>query len=224
MSRRKNNTYLGTSTIMYPVFLECSNIGDDIYWKKFFNDLSIGRCPKSIYINNDFILSSNRKYPFSFNIPTTYTKEDVINIYNNLKRLLLENTDICSDNDIKLKNEEMIKTHKEITNDTQWSDIKKKHTKEILILNFVVDMKNVYDLNNCAMRHLFSLITLSFLYKTHTSKDIIFENKKILQIKDIIYDNKVGYFINLRDNINERNYIDIEDKVKKHLFLFYKTA
>lgn len=211
--------------LIYPVFTLCLKHIKDDFWKNFFSDLSYGKHPKCIYINNNTIFSSNKKRNFSFAIPKYNThKSDDYNIdskkiYIDLKNLLLDNTPLCSPIDIAEKKEKLKNSFdEEITNETSWNEIKKKNVRDIFIIKYVIRMKEEYNLNWDKARNLYSIIQLAFIYKTHTSKDILFMNKQIEEIQDIIYDDKQGHFNNIRLNDDFILEDEItEEKTKKYL-------
>ena len=183
------------SNVQFPVFKECVNYTTDEFWKNIFEDLSVGKCPKSMYISNGTIYLSNKKKNFSY---TIHNHKDPKEVAQEIRELLVNNTTILSLTDIKNK-KETIKNNKiddDITDETQWSDIRKKNLREIFIVKFVSRMSKKYKLTPESTRHLYSLIQLAFLYKTQTSKDIKFFNKRIEKIEGIVYDPKKGHFVN----------------------------
>ena len=194
--KKAQNFKNGKNTIVYPIFSECTRYTSDDFWKNVFENLSMGKCPKSIYISNNTIYSSNKRKGFSFLIPNDNSKTPK-EVFNELRDLLIENTSICSVTDVSMKREEIRKKQDdEITDKTTWSDIKRKNTREIFLVKFVVRMKKKYKLDWYATRHLYSMIQVAFICKTQTSKDVNFKNKRIESIDGIVYDEDKHVFIN----------------------------
>lgn len=184
----------GKNLVLYPIFLECCKYTTDEFWKNMFEHMSYGKCPSCIYISNNTIYSSNKKKPFSFIIPSDKQSHEV---FSELKDLLMKNTSLCSVADTKAKREKIkAKVNKdEITDETSWTEIRKKNMKEIFIIKFVLRMKSKYRLSWDAARELYSIIQIGFLIKTQTSKDVNFSSKRIQSIDGIEY-NGEGRFIN----------------------------
>jgi len=206
----KTNIVSKTS-LVFPILKSSSEYIEDIYWKSIFNDISIGKCPKCIYINGQNILSTNKKKQFSFVIPTEV--KDLQTFANEFKNFLITNTNLLSKNDNE-KRKEILNKSIDLQNMKKWSDIKKKNIKTQLLINYVLDCKIKYKLKNNATKDLYNAIN-DALYnnKTHTSNDIILKHNKIHNITDIEYNKSIKKFINLRENekyeiqSNSNNYI-----------------
>ena len=204
---------------LYPVLKYASDNIEDEYWKTLFTDMSIGKCPKCIYISNNNILSTNKRKQFSFTIPKLEESElgtfDILKFIDELKHSLSSNTSLLSiiDND---KRKEMLgqKTN-EIKNIDSWNAVKKKNIKEQLFINYVVKMKNEYGLDWNSAKYLYQLINNAFLMKTHTSADVEYNDGEIIEIEDIEYDEDLNTFI------NRREYDEEEENIDNTQYLFY---
>jgi hypothetical protein len=185
--------------ILYPVFVKCTQYTTDEFWKNLFDNLSVGKCPKSIYISNGTIYSSNKRKGFSYIIPTSNVSglNDPQNIFIELRELLIRNTSICSSIDVSIKKKEIReKQEDDITDTTTWSEIRKKNLREIFIIKFIVRMKKKYKFDWNKSRDLYIMIQIGFIYKTQTSKDVNFTNKRIDSIDGITYDEEKNMFVN----------------------------
>lgn len=207
------------SSVQYPIFNDCIRYTSDEFWKNLFEDLSIGKCPKCIYISNDTIYSSNKRKGFSYIIPQQGSRS-AKEVFTELRELLISNTSICSSIDVSIKNKEIRKQKEdEITNKTTWSEIRKKNMREIFIIKFVVRMKKKYKLDWDQARNLYNIVQLGFLYKTQQSKDVVFKNKQIESINGIEYDSSTSKFVNkFIDNELPREREELEDNDK---YLYY---
>jgi hypothetical protein len=54
--------------IVYPVFLECCQYADDIFWENVFEDLAYGKPPYGTYISKGFLCCSFKNKEFSYKI------------------------------------------------------------------------------------------------------------------------------------------------------------
>ena len=66
----------------FPIFQEASELETDPYWKTLFQNISVNKTPKCLYISNGIILSSNKKKQFSFIIPdvSILEEEEEVNV------------------------------------------------------------------------------------------------------------------------------------------------
>ena len=71
-----------------------------------------------------------------------------------------------------------------------WNNIRKKNLKDLLIERYVIKMRKKYCLTIPQSRHLLSLIFIAIVFKVITSKDIIYENGQINDIKGIEFKRK----------------------------------
>lgn len=203
----------GKKELIYPIFEECSNLITDEYWKNFYEDLSFGKTPKCLYISNDTICSTNKRKSFTYSFinktPNIIIKE--------LHNLILENTNLCSNKDLKKKKLDIETTRKKIEKTskiTKFSMIKSKNLKDLLITNFVIYMKYKYNLSWDQSQLLLSTISLAFLCKNLTSQDVVYENNKIKSIRGLKFHKDTGVF----ELTNDSNLKD-ENTVRDNLYL-----
>jgi len=211
-----------SKSVAFPILKYASEYMTDDYWKTLFEILSVGKCPaKCIYISGSNILSTNKKKQFSFTIPSypePIPKAKVIEFSDEFKKFLVVNTNLFSKDDNDKRKENLNKTY-DLKHIEKWSDISKKNIKTQLKLNYIIECKDKYKLKNSSTKDLYILINTAFdNLKTHTSADIKIKSGKITEIKDIVYDNKIKKFINLRDNNSEDEDVEEDDQ----LFLFYQ--
>ena len=202
------------TNLLFPILKSSSEYIDDIYWKSIFNDISVGKCPKCIYINGHTILSTNKKKQFSFVIPTEI--KNLQEFAKEFKDFLINNTNLLSKSDNE-KRKEILNKSIDLQNIKKWSDIKKKNIKTQLLINYVLDCKIKYKLKNNVSKSLYNSIN-DALYnnKTHSSGDIILKNNKIHNIIDIEYNKSTKKFVNLRENEN------YEKENNNNNYIFYQ--
>src|ERR1700690_3860665 len=119
----------GKKEVLYPIFEECSNIVSDEYWKSFYDELSYGKTPKSLYISNGTICTSNKRKSFTY----SFTNKQAKTVAKELHTLILENTNLYSNKDLKKKKLDMELAKKEIEKTkkvSKFSMIKSKNTRE----------------------------------------------------------------------------------------------
>ena len=183
--------------IIYPIFLECCNIATDTFWKNIFEDLAYGKCVYGTYISKDFLCCSYKEKSFSYKIE----KKNIEELYNDIYNLLTKKLGILSQNE-KIKKriqfydiEEKIKSERK-----EWANIRKRNLKDLLIERYVIDIKKKYNLTISQTKYLLSVIFISIIFKVINTKDIIYENGKIINIKGICF--KKNQIILKRDIYN----------------------
>lgn len=195
--------------VIYPQIKECEKYVSDPFWKNLFDDLSRGRCPKSIVIFNNSVSSIYKRGGFNYNFQNKDPKE----MAHDLVSILKSTGCIYSSSDIKLENE--YNTSQKIKCYSSWKQIKTKKIKQQYVYDFVIRKSNEYKLTDTASKKLIRLINSSLHeYKTHRSDDIIFENNQIDSIIDIEYDDELKEFVNVRE-IEDRDDCKIENNLIK---------
>lgn len=166
--------------IVYPFFIECCQHTDDRFWKNVFDDLAYGITPYGTYIVKDFLTCKYKDKDFSYKIQKKDSKILFEEVYNLLKNKLGL---ISLDEIVKKKTD--IKTE-DIKND--WSLIKKKNIKDLLIERYVIEMKKRHSLTLQQTRYLMSIIFIGFVFKVLTPADIEYVDGKILDIQGIEFE------------------------------------
>ena len=173
--------------IVYPVFLECCQYTEDIFWENIFNDLAYGKPPYGTYINKNFLCCSYKKKEFSYKIEN---KEPKI-LYQEIYKLLKNKVGILSHLEKSKKRIDFINLEKEINEyRTSWNKIRKKNIKDILIEQYVVRMKKKYLLSVHQSRKLLSTLFIAMVLKVFTSNDIVYKDGNIEKINGIEFKKK----------------------------------
>lgn len=174
--------------IIYPIFLECSQIAIDNLWKNIFEDLSYGITPYGTYITKEFLCCGYKDKEFSYKIDP---KGNSTLIYNDIYSLLTNNLGILSNKEKNKKRLDFNKIEQDIKDSRKcWSSIKKKNAKDLLVEKYVIDMKNKYSLTIKQSRYLLSAVFIALILKVLTPKDIVYEDGKIVNIVGIEFENK----------------------------------
>lgn len=173
--------------IIYPIFLSCCQFAKDPYWKNVFEDLSYGKCPYGTYISKDFFCCSYKDKQFSYKIDKKDSFKIFTDIYNLLSKKMgiLSNIELIKKRENFHKKEELIKESR-----NEWSKIKKKNIKDVLIERYVVDMKNKHSLTTKQAKYLLSFINTSSVFKLIKTSDIKYYDNKIHSIKGIEFSDK----------------------------------
>ncbi len=198
-----------TKNVLYPIFLECSELCTDDSWKQLYIDFSNGKCQRNIYIANNCINSSskNKALYFSYSFSNKKAEDIVVELHEIYSKF----TSFCSVKDLKKKKSDMEvlkKKDQEFIYPT-WKSIKKKQIKIQLIEAYAIRMKKKYSLTTAKTISLVTLITNGlFIFNSQCSDDVIYDNGEIKSIKGIVYEN--GDFVN---KFNIKATKEVEEKI-----------
>uniref|UniRef100_A0A6C0E0I1 Uncharacterized protein n=1 Tax=viral metagenome TaxID=1070528 RepID=A0A6C0E0I1_9ZZZZ len=194
--------------ILYPMFLECFQFTTDSFWENVFEDLAYGKTPYGTYINKNFLCCNYKNKEFSYKIE----KKDPLLLYNDVYNLLVKKLGLLSVRDKLNKKIDFNNIEEDLKNTRKnWNNIRKKNIKDLLIENYVINMKNKYNLNVSQSRKLISTIFIGLIFKVFSVKDINYDDGVITSIDGITFeDNKV---------ILERDIYDIENDYRKCILI-----
>jgi hypothetical protein len=173
--------------IIYPFFLECCEHTEDNFWESIFEDLAYGKTPYGTYISKNFLICGYKGKEFNYRIE----RKDPKILYSDIYKLLTERLGILSCKEKTQKKIAFSNLEKDLRDSrNEWSSIRKKNVKDLMIENFVIDKKNRYHLSIKQARYLLSVIFLCLMFKTITSKDIIYKDGKIQDIAGINFEDQ----------------------------------
>lgn len=155
-----------TTSILNPVFLEIREYATDPFWKKIFTDLATGNTSFGLHITTKTICCSDPKKKFRYVL-----NKSPKTMFKNIQHLLIDKIGLQSTHEkkIHLENEKIDVTHLE------WSKIRKRNVRNMLLEDYVLLLKKQYDLTIEKTRHVLNLLHTGLFFKWITSKDIIFK-------------------------------------------------
>jgi hypothetical protein len=198
--------------IIYPIFLECCEFCDDLFWVNIFEDLSYGKTPYGVYISKKFLCCNYKNKEFSYKIENKEPKKLYEDIYELLsKKLGLLSTQEKIKKRLEFNNmEDSIKESKQ-----NWNSIRKKNIKDLIIEKYVIKMKKKYLLTFKQAKYLLSLIFITMVFKIITQKDIVYNNGVIEHIDGIDFQKKKIIF--------KRNLYDVETSFAPQILIDKKS-
>lgn len=163
--------------------MECCQYTEDEFWERIFEELAYGKAPFGSYINKGFLCCGFRNKEFTYKLE----RKDPKILYTELYELLSNKLGILSN---RQKLEKRKKYQEEETSEIpqNWSSIRRKNIKDIMYQNFVLDMKNKYNLDMKQAKMLLAMLTLALLIKSIGPKDIVYENERIQEIQGIEFE------------------------------------
>ena len=198
--------------VIYPEINECQEYVTDVFWKRLFDDMSRGKCPKGIVIFKTTVNSTYKRNGFSYCFEDTPPEK----IASDLMDILKTSGCIYSSSDIKKEEKDFETSNTTKVSYSSWKQIKIKKIRQQYIHDFVLRQTNKYKLSDHSSKHLMNLINSSLnIYKTHRSDDVLFENNEIVKIEDIEYSESAKEFINARE-------VEDKEEVKKEVNLLKK--
>jgi hypothetical protein len=193
--------------LVYPFFLECIQYSQDSFWENIFEQLAFGYPIYGTFINKGFLCCSYKNKEFSYKIER---KEPKV-LYTEIYQLFTEKLGVLSKKQ-KIQKKLQFEDLEKNIQDTrlEWITIRKKNVKDILYEKFVLDNKEKYSLTWQQSKYLLSMIMLSMIFKTITSKDIIYKNGKIEHVNGFEFKkNDIAFNKNL---CNSSNNIEKEEQ------------
>ena len=173
--------------ILYPIFLECLKFINDSFWENIFEDLAYGKTPYGTYINKDFLCCNYKDKEFSYKIE----KKDPETLYNDIYSLLGKKLGILSIRDKTNRQIDFQNIENELKECRKnWSNIRKKNIKDLLIERYVLNMKNEHSLSYKQAQTLLSTIFIGLVFKVISVKDIKYIDGSITEIEGITFSNK----------------------------------
>jgi hypothetical protein len=172
--------------VVYPIFLKCLKYTVDPFWQNIFEELAYNNCVQGSYISKGFFCSNIKGKEFNYK----FIDKSPVVIHNEIIKLLRDKLNIMSKNDRKniLEEIQLIEKELELYKKIEWSSIKKKSIKDILIQNFLIKAKYTYDIKNTQIKKLYNLINLGLMLKSIKNSDIVYKNGEISDIVGITFD------------------------------------
>jgi hypothetical protein len=171
--------------ILYPIFLKTIQYTEDNFWKDTFENLAYAICPSGSYISKGFLCSNVKGKEFVYK----FIDKEPERIYTDTYSLLKLKLNIMSKNErsILLKEFEEVEENIRKIKTCTWNEIKKKGTKDILLQNFLIEMKYRFELRITQIRKLYNLINLCMILKSISASDIEYIDGEIKNINGIVF-------------------------------------
>jgi len=191
--------------IIYHFFIESKDYVEDPFWKECLDKAGRGIFPKGFSYENGYLIHKVKN-----KINKTKLSEDPKTL-----------ADICIEEFRKIRGmisnidrNEAIKffeKHMEIDiNQFKWKNMKNCHKKQ-LIANYIDNKKNSQNLSDYATRSLTNNIKLGLFMNWLTEEHIKIDNFNIVDIENIIYDEKTDLF-SIENKVNENKKSNVRKK------------
>jgi hypothetical protein len=191
--------HMTSSFILHPIFEECKRYTLDPYWQDIFSGCAKNNFPMGIRydpVQKNIMIKKDAKKPEVISLPTR--KGDTPNaaqLYKVMMQIFKEKLHMRSSRDLQLQKEDMDELCKKniMDLDCEWKDIKPKHLKDQLLLNYIYYLKQQYNLSPVEIKQAMSTIQLGFQFKSLLPSDVEFSGT-ITNIKGLSFDEEKRIF------------------------------
>ncbi len=159
--------------IAHPIFIEVSRLSTDVFWITLYENIAFGICPFGVAIDQDSIYSRFKGKQFNY----FFGDKTSLEIGEQLTTIFKTKMGISSKLDY-LNRRDDFKRVLNLSFYEEWSDIKKKNIRDILIENFVIDLKNKMKLTTLQMHRILNLIIIGFTFKVIINEDVKYDATK----------------------------------------------
>jgi hypothetical protein len=196
----------------------------DPYWEEQFEKAAYNKFPKGISFKNEILTYTKGHQRKKMILP-----EDEFQAIENYKAFITSHTMNRSRSECRqdeIKNNDRVQNNKSL-DEFEWKKIRRKKTKEALLLKFISDLSINYNLNEEERYDLHSIIHLNFALKIINTKTIDFSDGEIKSIINLEYDEEKRVFsvVELAKNkLNETNYdYSLDTKIYGKYRLSFET-
>lgn len=161
--------------------MECKEWTLDPYWQDIFISCAHGKFPRGLKITKEgsILLTKNKQ--------VLHLPQDPFQAFKTMMDIFKTKLGLISDREMRKQHKD-IESLKEKYSEYQqstWKQIKPKNIKIMLITNYVLECKNMYNLSPEKTSQLLSTIKLGFIFKTIKSEDIDYSDGVIHNIDGI---------------------------------------
>ncbi len=177
--------------IIHPCFNECQDYTLDQFWKDIFFSCACNKFPRGIRYDG-----STRTLSIRTPVPGGRNRTEVINLpeksedaYTVLMQVFREKLGIFSSKDLQIKKQELdeIQIRRRVDMDCEWKKLKPRSIKDLMIMNYILNLKQKYDLSVKETKKLFITIQLGFQFKKLSSEDVEYSDRAIQSINGLEY-------------------------------------
>lgn len=191
------NQPLLRSAVSYEIFDQCSEYVLDTYWKDIFQSCARNKFPRGVRYTEDppslvvkVPISGNRTRNEIFSLPSE-PKEALSVLMTVFKDVL----GLRSNKDLNLQKRELEEAARNspVQVNCEWKKIQPRTLKDIIIMRYVLELREKHNLSSREAKGLYDLITQGFQFKRITTDDIDYENGKINNIKCLEFKPETGF-------------------------------
>lgn len=187
---------MSRSVVIYPQFLECQNYTLDQYWKEIFYSCACNKFPKGVRYDHSSKTLHIRTQTLGGKVErnSVHLSQSTEEIYKIIIKVFKEVLSLFSSRDLKIKKKELddLQNKLKVDLDCEWKKLKPRFVKDTMIDNYILELKEKYSLDKEQTIRLLSKVNLGFQLKRITPDDVVYEDKRIKNIKNITRDKVTG--------------------------------
>lgn len=193
----------------------CKEYTLDDYWIHVFDMCSKGKFPKGTRFlreHNTLIVTDKTKKRKNYQLPQV-VNDEYHTLFTFLMSIFKEDLGLCSDADRR----ELwtIYSNETVDSDAErWSDIRNKSTKEKLLQNYVLKLRNRMNLNVQEARNLLDSINFHIIMGNIGTEDIVLKNGEIDRMNGVKIE---GDYVNIVTKYKKDNKANKKTNKKKWL-------
>ena len=171
--------------IVHDIFKACSDLTDDSFWKTIFENCAKGKFPRGFSFKNGILLHKKGTKLQRVEVPDAPVEAASI-----CTTFFKQAAGLMSDYDRLLANksieDELIESSS--LENLTWKDIKQEKIRELLINDYIREVKDQYNLTHIERIELITMIHKGFLLKYFTKDSVVFVGGKVTGITGLIMD------------------------------------
>jgi hypothetical protein len=173
-----------TKVCIYPVFEECGKYTLDPFWKEKFRELSNNIFPKGLRYD-----ASANKFTIDIGKKVKHIKlpDKTPELFKKIVEILKTEFGVLSSREVNARQGKENLKKKEEELDCKFKDIKPRHVKDQLIMNFLSELKKRYKLNAREFSDLIATIQIGFQFKSLNNNDVDYRDGEIKNIKRLTF-------------------------------------
>lgn len=185
--------------IIHPIFMECSELTLDPYWKQIFEECAKGKFPTGSSIDNTgstIYIKTQKTKGNSRSFLTYKLSDNVETIFVDLKEMFQKHLLHKSKQDRLLIAEEIqdiCRDLREVYNG-DWKDIRKKNIKEPIIRRFILSLQEKYSLSIRETEDLTNTLDLGFSFNWIPNDAVVYKDQEIKEITILHFCEKTRTF------------------------------
>lgn len=180
---------------IFPIFEECKTYTLDPFWRDKFSEFASNRFPPGMRydaIHHNLVLKIDGKK----SEVAALSEDEPSETFQTMMKILKEKYDMKSSRDLKVQKkaiEEAIKK-REVDLDCEFKNIKPRHLKDQLIMDYLAGLKQHHELTNIEFKHLISVVQLGFQFRSLSPSNVDYSNGVVSKITGLTFDEKKRIF------------------------------
>jgi len=214
-ARNLNKPNKKTINIINPIFVKCSELIRDDFWKKIFQKASLGKFPRNFSYKNNKL-----SYKYRNKVFTREISDDPYDALSTITTFMRQTGKILSDEDKKISLEIAEANTVSVTTifNKKWTDLGNK-LKKILIYDFVDKLSKEYGSTHENTVQLSRVINCGIELGYIDKDDINYCNGKIISIAGLCNDENKDFYIEYKHEPKIKKCSKSAAKKTKNIFL-----